>query len=132
MKKYLKKTGQWLFPAIIMLLTFFVLKCVLLIGYVPTASMEPTLEKGSYIIGIRIYGELEVSDIIIFRHDGKLLVKRIAAVEGEQVEHNGVSLTVPDGSYYVLGDNAEHSLDSRYWSDPFVKKEEIVAKLIFY
>ena len=30
--------------------------------------------------------------------------------------------------YYVLGDNAENSLDSRYWEEPFVKEDEIVAK----
>ena len=31
---------------------------------------------------------------------------------------------VPDGCYYLLGDNAEHSMDSRYWENPFVKKEK--------
>ena len=30
--------------------------------------------------------------------------------------------------YYVLGDNAENSLDSRYCEEPFVKKEKIMAK----
>lgn len=131
MKKYLKKTGQWLLPAIMMLLTFFVLKCVLLIGYVPTASMEPTLEKGSYIVGCRFYSKLEAEDIIIFRHDGNLLVKRIVAVEGDTIEKNGSSLTVPEGRYYVLGDNTDNSYDSRYWADPFVREDDVVAKLIY-
>lgn len=130
MKKYLKKTGQWLFPAIMMLLTFVILKCVLLIGYVPTASMEPTLEKGSYIVGWRFYSKLETGDIIIFRHDGNFLVKRIAAVEGDTIEKNGTSLTVPEGCYYVLGDNTDNSYDSRYWTDPFVREDDVVAKLI--
>ena len=31
-------------------------------------------------MGCRIYSNLETGDIIIFRHDGKLLVKRIAAM----------------------------------------------------
>lgn len=48
-------------------------------------SMEPTLERGSYIIGCRIYSNLETGDIIIFRHNRKLLVKRIVAVEGDMV-----------------------------------------------
>ena len=126
----LKKSGKWLVPAIAMLLTFILLKCVFLIGYVPTESMEPTLERGSYIIGCRIYSNLETGDIIIFRHDGKLLVKRIAATEGEVIERNGISMTIPEKCYYVLGDNAGQSLDSRYWEEPFVREENIVAKLI--
>lgn len=91
--------------------------------------MEPTIERESYIVGVRIFSELEVGNIIIFRHDEKLLVKRIAAVAGDQVEHDGTSLTVPEGCYYVLGDNADNSLDSRYWENPFVKEESIIAKV---
>lgn len=127
----LKKSGKWLVPAIAMLLTFILLKCVFLIGYVPTESMEPTLERGSYIIGCRIYSNLKTGDIIIFRHAGKLLVKRIAAVEGESVERNGVSMMVPEGCYYVLGDNADSSYDSRFWKDPFVRKVDVMARLIW-
>lgn len=128
----LKKSGKWLVPAIAMLLTFILLKCVFLIGYVPTESMEPTLERGSYIIGCRIYSGLETGDIFIFRYEGKLLVKRIAAMEGDMVERNGVSMTVPEGCYYVLGDNVDSSYDSRYWEDPFVRNVDVAAKLILF
>lgn len=124
------KKWKWLLPILITLMTVILLKSVFLFGYVPTASMEPTLPKGSYIVGLRIYTDLEKGDIIIFRHDGMLLVKRIAAVEGEYVERNEEFLLVPEGCYYVLGDNAENSLDSRYWEEPFVKEEEIVAKYL--
>lgn len=88
--------------------------------------MEPTLKRGSYIIGCRIYSSLETGDIIIFRHDGKLLVKRIAAVSGDTVEKDGTSMTVPEDCYYVLGDNADNSYDSRYWEEPFVKHEDAI------
>lgn len=124
------KKRKWLLPVLITLMTVILLKSVFLFGYVPTASMEPTLPKSSYIIGLRLYTDLEKGDIIIFRHDGKLLVKRIAAVEGEYVERNGEFLIIPNGCYYVLGDNAENSLDSRYWEEPFVKEDEIVAKYL--
>jgi len=131
MRRLLKKTGNWLFPAVVMLFTFLLLKYVFLLGYVPTESMEPTLKRGSYIIGCRIYSDLEVDDIIVFQHDGKLLVKRIAAVGGDTVEKNGVTMTVPEGCYYVLGDNTNYSYDSRYWEKPFIKEGTVMAKLIY-
>ena len=68
----------------------------------------------------------------IFKHDGKLLVKRISAVEGETIERNEAILTVPEGCYYVLGDNVEHSYDSRFWLEPFVEGKHVVAKLFCY
>lgn len=126
MKNVLKKSGKRIIPAMAMLFTFILLKCVFLIGYVPTESMEPTLKRGSYIIGCRIYSSLETGNIIIFRHDGKLLVKRIAAVSGDTVEKDGTSMTVPEDCYYVLGDNADNSYDSRYWEEPFVKHEDAI------
>lgn len=130
MSSFFKKNRVWIFPLIVMIMTFVLLRCVFLIGYVPTESMEPTLERGSYIIGCRIYSDLRPGDIIIFQHGGKLLVKRIAAVEGDVVEKNGISITVPEGCCYVLGDNTDSSYDSRYWLDPFVSEEDVMAKLI--
>nr|WP_300563582.1 signal peptidase I [uncultured Acetatifactor sp.] len=132
MRKLWKMLKKWMVPLITMFVTFILLKCVFLIGYVPTESMEPTLERGSYIIGCRIYSSLEVGDIIIFRHDGKLFVKRIAAVGGDTVEKNDVSITVPEGCYYVLGDNADNSYDSRYWEEPFVGEGDMVAKVALH
>ena len=40
MKNVLKKSGKRIIPAMAMLFTFILLKCVFLIGYVPTESME--------------------------------------------------------------------------------------------
>lgn len=79
MKSLQKEAWRWLVPLGITAFMVIILRFVFLFGYVPTESMEPTLEKGSYVLGFRIYGELEVGDIVIFRHAGKLLVKRIVA-----------------------------------------------------
>ena len=125
------KNNRWLLiPILSSLLLLVLMKTVLFLGYVPTESMEPTLKKASFILGTRLYGDLTDGDIIIFERDGRLLVKRITASGGEAVVRNGITLIVPENCYYVQGDKANHSYDSRVWSDPCVKESSIKAKLL--
>ena len=127
MRKY-----KWLvIPFLVFALVMLLFRFVFLIGYVPSASMEPTLKENSYILGVRIVENLDVGDIIIFEHDGQIMVKRIACKAGDKVQTVYGEMIVPYGQYYVLGDNADNSYDSRYWQEPFIKKEEVVAKFLF-
>lgn len=86
----MKKVKGILVPVPCTAATLILLRTLFLIGYVPSASMEPTLKQGSMIIGCRMLGELRTGGIIIFEHEGRLLVKRIAASHGEAVEKTGL------------------------------------------
>lgn len=145
MKAVWRHMKVWLIPLLVTLIIFLLMRFVFLFGYVPTASMEPTLERDSFILGVRVFSEIKKGDIAIFEHDGRLLVKRVAALPGETVDLSAITymttlgipirdtdaLIVPEGCYYLLGDNVQNSIDSRYWEDPFVNRDQIVAKMIY-
>ena len=83
-----------------------------------------------HYFGIRIFGELQRGDIAVFKHENRIMVKRIAGIGGDIVytAPNDV-WAVPLGCYFMLGDNEEVSRDSRHWENPFVSTGDIVAKV---
>lgn len=129
MMRKIKKLFPILIPILCAVLMIILFRTVFYLGYVPTASMEPGIHEGSLILGLRQYGELTTGDVVIFRHEGQTLVKRIAACPGETYILNGSPITVPPNHYLLLGDNTSASYDARYWANPFTPAEDILAKL---
>jgi signal peptidase I len=106
-------------------------------------------------------GEPQRGDIAVFRYpddpSGKtLFVKRIIGLPGDVVEVregqvyiNGASTAleesylketpygnfgpyeVPEGQYFMMGDNRNNSLDSRSWRNHYVPKKDILGKVLF-
>ena len=136
-----KRVRPWIVPVVVTLLFCLILRFVVLIGYVPSASMEPTLKQDSLIFGWRIHDTPEVGEIVVFEKDGVLQVKRVAAGPGDTVDLSSLEymdslpipnwnesvLTVSAKCYFLLGDNVQNSLDSRYWDNPFISEDQIVA-----
>lgn len=118
-----------LIPLLCIAICLGLFRSVFFFGYVPSSSMEPALKKSSVIFGYRRFKELKNGDVIVFQKEGRLLVKRIAAREDDTVRIGEESVDVPHNCFYVLGDNRGNSYDSRYWSDPFVSLNDVVAKI---
>ena len=139
----MKRVRQWRLPICLTLIFFLLMRFVILVGYVPSGSMEPTIHEGSLIVGYRLYERLDRGDVVIFHKDGKLHVKRILGLPGDTIYWDNLpyipdyprpqrpaeTTRVPDGCYFLLGDNTENSFDSRYWADPFVPESDIVARM---
>lgn len=42
-----------------------------------------------------------------------------------------LSFDVPEGCYFMLGDNRNNSLDARFWDEPYISSEKMIAKVFF-
>lgn len=135
---------------IVLILVILIKKYVITPVKVNGNSMNDTLKNGDImilnIIGYRLY-DIERFDIVVVDEGDEYLIKRVIGLPGEEIEYkdeqlyvngkkindfygngktNDFKVTVPKNSYYVLGDNREHSLDSRFF-DAF-PKSKIIGK----
>ena len=138
-----------------------IVKFIFFIAIVPSGSMEPTIQERSALFTLRVHDleKLERGDVIVFEAEtpelaGTSLIKRLIGLPGDHVEidENGVMtingevqsedyvvyqyaipsvFDVPEGYYLFMGDNRANSLDSRYWSDPYVSAESIQGRAVF-
>lgn len=121
------------------------------------SSMKPTLNEDEVII-LRQTKAVEKGDIVGFYYGGKILLKRVMAGAGDEVDidrEGNVSVNgerlgesylkekrlgkcdlefpyeVPEGAIFVLGDNRAISMDSRIKSIGCVESYQIVGKVVF-
>lgn len=140
--------------------------------YIPSLSMYPTFDVGDQLAVekvTKLYKPLYRNEVVVFNPPQmfrdivsnqygdpskakEALIKRIVAVEGDQVEVKKGKLfvnnigqdepwtaedaaytfgpvIVPPGNVLVLGDNRNHSLDGHIWG--FLPKENIIGRAVF-
>lgn len=120
-------------------------------------SMYPTLEDNDILLVKKYDKKLNRFDIVVIKHKGTMLVKRIIGLPGEKVEYKDSKLfinnieieekfengeetnnfkledidfsIIPRDYYFVVGDNRDNSQDSRVIG--LIAREDIVGKTNF-
>lgn len=121
------------------------------------SSMTPTLQEEQIVVSVKD-NTLEKGDIVAFYFGNKVLIKRYIAGPGDWVDIledgtitvNGETLEepyiqekafgicdlelpyqVPEGSFFLVGDQRATSVDSRHSTVGCIDKEQIVGRIIF-
>ena len=150
-------TREILITVALALVIFLALQAMFQSVRVVGSSMEPSLEQGQYLLVSKAsywFHSPRKGDVIVFKQpeeNDRELIKRVIATPGDIVEIkegkvyiNDIPLEedyiseppsyifpsqqVPEGCYFVLGDNRNHSSDSHIWTNPWIPEENIVGR----
>lgn len=138
--------------AIVVLLAFLIFPVLRIYG----SSMSPTVKEGEIVVSIK-NSRFECGDVVALSFNNKLLVKRVIAgpgqwfdmdkdgnvsIDGEAIDEPylidkaygdcniPLPYQIPDGRYFVLGDNRSTSQDSRNSMVGCIAEEQIVGKAV--
>ena len=152
-KKILKSTVYAL--VIVAAVSVLVATLVLPVLQISGTSMEPTLNNGEIVVLVKT-SKLDRGDVCGFYYSNKILIKRVIGLPGDvvvidndgNVYVNGEMLiepyltekmlgdcdlefpyTVPEMTYFVLGDQRSSSVDSRSSVVGTIAQEDIIGKV---
>ena len=155
-----KKSGGLMevVPYIIVIVVVIVIKLFIITPIrVNGPSMNDTLHNNDIMLLDEIsykFSGIERFDIVVIKYDNEFLIKRVIGLPGEKVEYkdnqlyingkkikenfkhaetaNIKKIEVPEGEYYVLGDNRVNSTDSRIIGTISIKDIKGTTSLTIY
>lgn len=132
---------------------------VIQLYFVSGSSMSPTYASGQPVLLQKFApaAHLDYNDVVVIRKEalGRDIIKRIVALPGDTVQitdgvlyvnqipqelpglasmedpgNAATPITLPPGEYFVLGDNRNHSIDSRFDEVGLIQESTILGKVI--
>ncbi len=136
------------------IIVFIVSNYFFQICFVKGNSMMPTLKNGQVLISKKYNLQIKNNDIIVIKKNNKTIIKRVIGIPNDEIailegyiylngnkfddiytENSGIlthEIKLKDDEYFVLGDNRNASIDSRFDEIGIINKKEIIAKIILY
>ncbi|MBR2704766.1 MAG: signal peptidase I [Clostridia bacterium] len=138
---------------IIGIIVFFINTFLFQLCFVRGESMVPTLKNGQVLIAKKFDLQIKRNDIVVVKKDGKVIIKRAVGipndrinildgylyVNGEKFDDRYIQdsgnikdeITLKSNEYFILGDNRNASIDSRFDEIGIITKKNIIGKIIF-
>ena len=117
--------------------------------------MSPTLKNGNIVLIQKYNLNLKNNDIIVIKKDNNIIIKRLIGIPNDTIRMDKYvyvndkkfdeiiieknigdisfekTIKLTKDEYFVLGDNRQNSIDSRFEEIGIIKKDEIIGKVLF-